>query len=115
MSFVTRFAPSPTGLLHLGHVASALYVWSMARTRGAQVLLRIEDHDAEPGETRPDGGSKTGRTAAHDEQVGAAAGHSSSSRPRSRRSRVNARPERAIAPASRSAVTGSGGTSSPAR
>ncbi len=43
----TRFAPAPTGLLHLGHVASALYVWGLARARGAQVLLRIEDHDRE--------------------------------------------------------------------
>ena len=41
----TRFAPSPTGFLHLGHVASALYVWGMARALGARVLLRIEDHD----------------------------------------------------------------------
>lgn len=41
----TRFAPSPTGFLHLGHVASALYVWGAARVYGARVLLRIEDHD----------------------------------------------------------------------
>jgi glutamyl-tRNA synthetase/glutamyl-Q tRNA(Asp) synthetase len=41
----TRFAPSPTGFLHLGHVASALYVWGVARAYGARVLLRIEDHD----------------------------------------------------------------------
>jgi glutamyl-tRNA synthetase/glutamyl-Q tRNA(Asp) synthetase len=41
----TRFAPAPTGFLHLGHVANALYVWGVARARGAQVLLRIEDHD----------------------------------------------------------------------
>ena len=43
----TRFAPAPTGVLHLGHVASAMYVWGIARAHGAQVLLRIEDHDAE--------------------------------------------------------------------
>jgi glutamyl-tRNA synthetase/glutamyl-Q tRNA(Asp) synthetase len=41
----TRFAPAPTGFLHLGHVVNALHVWGVARARGAQVLLRIEDHD----------------------------------------------------------------------
>ncbi len=41
----TRFAPAPTGYLHLGHVANALCVWGGARALGAQVLLRIEDHD----------------------------------------------------------------------
>jgi glutamyl-Q tRNA(Asp) synthetase len=42
---VTRFAPSPTGYLHLGHVVNAIYVWGVARTVGADVLLRLEDHD----------------------------------------------------------------------
>ena len=42
---LTRFAPSPTGYLHLGHVVNAIYVWGVARTAGASVLLRIEDHD----------------------------------------------------------------------
>src|SRR6185503_14730346 len=41
----TRFAPAPTGFLHLGHVANALWVWGAARRAGAAVLLRIEDHD----------------------------------------------------------------------
>jgi glutamyl-Q tRNA(Asp) synthetase len=41
----TRFAPSPTGYMHLGHVVNAIYVWDMARTSKGQVLLRIEDHD----------------------------------------------------------------------
>ena len=41
----TRFAPAPTGFLHLGHIANALFVWGEARVRGAEVLLRIEDHD----------------------------------------------------------------------
>ncbi|HEY0285254.1 MAG TPA: glutamate--tRNA ligase family protein [Vicinamibacterales bacterium] len=43
----TRFAPAPTGHLHLGHVLNAVYVWDTARARGrdARVLLRIEDHD----------------------------------------------------------------------
>jgi len=42
---VTRFAPSPTGYLHLGHVVNAIYVWGVARALGGRVLLRIEDHD----------------------------------------------------------------------
>ncbi len=44
---VTRFAPAPTGLLHLGHVLNAAYVWGLARAAGGRVLLRIEDHDRE--------------------------------------------------------------------
>jgi glutamyl/glutaminyl-tRNA synthetase len=43
----TRFAPAPTGYLHLGHVANALCVWGAARAAGGEVLLRIEDHDRE--------------------------------------------------------------------
>ena len=43
--FITRFAPSPTGYLHLGHVVNALRVWDTARRLGGKVLLRIEDHD----------------------------------------------------------------------
>ena len=42
---LTRFAPAPTGALHLGHVVNALYVWGLARALGGRVLLRIEDHD----------------------------------------------------------------------
>ena len=42
---VTRFAPSPTGFLHLGHVVNAVYVWGIARALGGRVLLRVEDHD----------------------------------------------------------------------
>jgi glutamyl-Q tRNA(Asp) synthetase len=42
---LTRFAPAPTGYLHLGHVVNALHVWGEARARGCQVRLRIEDHD----------------------------------------------------------------------
>jgi glutamyl/glutaminyl-tRNA synthetase len=44
---LTRFAPAPTGWLHLGHVLNALYVWNTARLTGCQVMLRIEDHDRE--------------------------------------------------------------------
>ena len=47
MPLVTRFAPAPTGFLHLGHVLNAIYVWAIARESGAdsRILLRIEDHD----------------------------------------------------------------------
>ncbi len=41
----TRFAPAPTGYLHLGHVANAVWVWGAAARTGGHVLLRIEDHD----------------------------------------------------------------------
>jgi glutamyl-Q tRNA(Asp) synthetase len=47
---VTRFAPSPTGRLHLGHAYSALLAHDFARARGGSFLLRIEDID--PGRTR---------------------------------------------------------------
>jgi glutamyl-tRNA synthetase/glutamyl-Q tRNA(Asp) synthetase len=42
---VTRFAPSPGGWLHLGHVLSAMYVWGFGRSIDAKIILRIEDHD----------------------------------------------------------------------
>lgn len=42
---VTRFAPSPTGLLHLGHAHAALFAWTAARAAGGRFLLRIEDID----------------------------------------------------------------------
>src|SRR5687768_2538289 len=45
IDFLTRFAPAPTGYLHIGHVLNAVYVWGMARAAGGRVLLRIEDHD----------------------------------------------------------------------
>ena len=41
----TRFAPAPTGYLHLGHVANAIWVWGVAGATDGRVLLRIEDHD----------------------------------------------------------------------
>ena len=44
---ITRFAPAPTGYLHLGHVANAICVWGDARARNGRVLLRIEGHDRE--------------------------------------------------------------------
>lgn len=41
----TRFAPAPTGRLHLGHLANAIFVWGLGRRAGGRVLLRVEDHD----------------------------------------------------------------------
>ncbi len=43
----TRFAPSPTGFIHLGNIRSALYPWAYARARGGRFVLRIEDTDVE--------------------------------------------------------------------
>lgn len=45
MSVVTRFAPSPTGFLHIGGARTALFNWLYARGRGGRFLLRIEDTD----------------------------------------------------------------------
>jgi len=42
---LTRFAPSPTGFLHEGHLASALAVWGVARATAAKIIIRLEDHD----------------------------------------------------------------------
>jgi glutamyl-tRNA synthetase len=42
---VTRFAPSPTGFLHIGGGRTALFNWLYARGRGGKFLLRIEDTD----------------------------------------------------------------------
>jgi glutamyl-Q tRNA(Asp) synthetase len=52
MHAVTRFAPSPTGRLHLGHAYSALMAHDYAREEGGTFLLRIEDID--PGRSRPE-------------------------------------------------------------
>lgn len=48
----TRFAPSPTGHLHLGHAANAVWTWGLAQATGGSVLIRIEDHDR--GRSRPE-------------------------------------------------------------
>ena len=42
---VTRFAPSPTGYLHIGGARTALFNWLYARHTGGKMLLRIEDTD----------------------------------------------------------------------
>jgi glutamyl-tRNA synthetase len=47
MSVVTRFAPSPTGVLHIGGVRTALFSWLYARHHGGKFILRIEDTDRE--------------------------------------------------------------------
>jgi len=52
MTTVTRFAPSPTGLLHLGHALAALFAEARAREAGGRFLLRIEDID--PTRCRPE-------------------------------------------------------------
>jgi len=52
MSFVTRFAPSPTGHLHLGHAFSALTAFDAAQAAGGRFVLRIEDIDQ--GRSRPE-------------------------------------------------------------
>jgi glutamyl-Q tRNA(Asp) synthetase len=49
---VTRFAPSPTGALHLGHAYAALFAFDAAHAAGGRLLVRIEDIDA--GRSRPD-------------------------------------------------------------
>ena len=50
--FTTRFAPAPTGHLHLGHIVNAVWVWGLARAYDGRVLLRLEDHDR--GRCRPE-------------------------------------------------------------
>jgi glutamyl-tRNA synthetase len=47
MTTRTRFAPSPTGFIHLGNIRSALYPWAFARSTGGDFILRIEDTDLE--------------------------------------------------------------------
>jgi glutamyl-tRNA synthetase len=47
MTTRTRFAPSPTGFIHLGNIRSALYPWAFARSTGGAFILRIEDTDLE--------------------------------------------------------------------
>src|SRR5688572_14273764 len=47
MTVVTRFAPSPTGRLHVGNIRMALHNWLLAKQHGGRFLLRIDDTDAE--------------------------------------------------------------------
>jgi glutamyl-tRNA synthetase len=52
MSVVTRFAPSPTGFLHVGNLRTALHNWLLAKKAGGRFLLRIDDTDQARGEER---------------------------------------------------------------
>src|SRR5687768_18589899 len=47
MAIRTRFAPSPTGFIHLGNIRSALFAWAFARHHRGTFILRIEDTDTE--------------------------------------------------------------------
>ena len=47
MTVITRFAPSPTGRLHVGNIRTALHNWMWAKKHGGRFLLRIDDTDAE--------------------------------------------------------------------
>src|SRR6266446_5387792 len=49
---ITRFAPSPTGFLHIGGARTALFNWLYARATGGKFLLRIEDTDRERSESK---------------------------------------------------------------
>lgn len=50
MTTITRFAPSPTGRLHVGNIRTALHNWMLAKKSGGRFLLRIDDTDAERSE-----------------------------------------------------------------
>ncbi|THG42003.1 glutamate--tRNA ligase [Sphingomonas olei] len=52
MTIVTRFAPSPTGRLHVGNIRTALHNWMFARAHGGRFMLRIDDTDQERSEER---------------------------------------------------------------
>jgi glutamyl-tRNA synthetase len=52
MTVTTRFAPSPTGSLHVGNIRAALHNWMFARAHGGRFVLRIDDTDAERSEER---------------------------------------------------------------
>ncbi|MEA1083643.1 glutamate--tRNA ligase [Sphingomonas sp. CD22] len=52
MTVTTRFAPSPTGMLHVGNIRAALHNWMFARGHGGRFVLRIDDTDAERSEDR---------------------------------------------------------------
>lgn len=52
MTVITRFAPSPTGTLHVGNIRPALQNWLLARKLGGRFMLRIDDTDAERSEER---------------------------------------------------------------
>ena len=47
MTFKTRFAPSPTGFLHIGNARSAVINWAYTKNKGGEFILRIDDTDLE--------------------------------------------------------------------
>ena len=47
MTFLTRFAPSPTGYLHVGNIRTALFNFLLSKKNGGKFLLRIDDTDLE--------------------------------------------------------------------
>ena len=70
MKVRTRFAPSPTGLLHIGGLRTALFSWAFAKQHGGEFVLRVEDTDTQrstPESTRAilDGMSWAGLTHDH--------------------------------------------------
>lgn len=52
MTIITRFAPSPTGMLHVGNIRTAIHNWLFARAHGGRFMLRIDDTDAARSEER---------------------------------------------------------------
>ena len=52
MTLKTRFAPSPTGLLHIGNARSAVINWAYANNKGGEFILRIDDTDLERSNTK---------------------------------------------------------------
>src|SRR2546423_14162314 len=72
MAVVTRFAPSPTGMLHVGGVRTALFSWLYARRMGGKFILRVEDTDRERSTDEAAGGVLDGMAwAVHDRRAGA--------------------------------------------
>lgn len=62
MTYRTRYAPSPTGAMHLGHARTALVAWLRARSQGGRIVMRVEDLD--PPRVRP--GSEASILADHE-------------------------------------------------
>ena len=52
MIFKSRFAPSPTGLIHIGNARSAVLNWAHIKNKGGEFILRIDDTDTERSETK---------------------------------------------------------------
>ena len=62
MTVRTRFAPSPTGFLHIGGLRTALFCWLYARRHGGKYVLRIEDTDIERSTAEADLSRSNSRT-----------------------------------------------------